>query len=207
MRRLDSIEDLNRAAKALVDGHAEFGPVLNLVGPLRLRRREGGFSGLLYIILAQQVSTASARALWQRTVDGGFDQPSGLLRAGDAELRQAGFSRQKIAYARALAQAGIDYEALAGMEDDDLIARLMALKGIGRWSAEIYAKFSLGRPDIFAAGDLALQEAVRALHDLPARPDEDQTRAIAAAWSPHRTVAATILWQYYAHLKSREGVI
>ena len=206
MLRLDTAQDLERAADRLAAAHPEFRPILDLCGPLRLRRREGGFAGLLYIILAQQVSTASARALWEKTQAAGLADPARLLAASEDTLKTAGFSRQKIAYAHALAEARIDYAALADLPDEALIDRLMTLKGVGRWSAEIYAKFSLGRPDIFAAGDLALQEAVRALRGLDTRPTEDQTRAIAARWSPLRTVAATILWQYYAHLKNREGV-
>jgi DNA-3-methyladenine glycosylase II len=121
-------------------------------------------------------------------------------------LRAAGLSRQKIRYIRALAEAGIDFDALRGVPDDEIVATLVALPGIGRWTAEIYAMFSLGRADVFAPNDLALQEAARLLFALPERPKERALRGMAEAWTPWRTVAAGMLWHYYHHAKSREGI-
>jgi DNA-3-methyladenine glycosylase II len=115
-------------------------------------------------------------------------------------------SRPKARYALALAAAPLDYGALRAAPDAEVVARLVALPGIGRWTAEIYAMFSLGRADVFAAGDLALQEAARAGFGLPVRPREGELRAMAEAWSPWRAVAARALWAYYRVLKSREGI-
>ena len=112
----------------------------------------------------------------------------------------------KMRYARALAQSDVDFDALAGLPDAEVIKRLTAITGIGVWTAEIYAKFSLGRADAFAAGDLALQEGARMLYGLAERPTEKELRAIAEAWRPWRSVAARILWAYYAYMKSREGI-
>jgi DNA-3-methyladenine glycosylase II len=117
-----------------------------------------------------------------------------------------GLSRPKMRYARALAGAGIDYAALGAMPDADVVRTLVAVPGIGVWTAEIYAMFSLGRADVFAPGDLALQEAARILFDLPDRPSERQLRAMAQDWSPWRAVAARALWAYYRVARGREGI-
>ncbi len=126
--------------------------------------------------------------------------------ADDASLRAVGLSRQKMRYARALAVADLDFEGLRGLATDEVVARLVALPGIGPWTAEIYAMFSLGRADVFAPGDLALQEAARMLFSLEARPSERALRAMAQAWSPWRSVAARLLWAYYRVEKQREGI-
>jgi DNA-3-methyladenine glycosylase II len=128
-----------------------------------------------------------------------------IAAASDAGLRAAGLSRQKARYLKALAMARLDYAALRLGPDDQVIATLTALPGIGQWTAEIYAMFALGRADILAAGDLALQEAARLLFDLPARPGAQDLRAMAADWSPWRGVAARLLWAYYRQTKGREG--
>ena len=125
--------------------------------------------------------------------------------ASEETLRAAGFSRQKARYARALAAAEIDYPGLAELPDAEVVAILTAVPGIGRWTAEIYLAFSLGRADVLPAGDLALQEAARHLYGLPERPGEQALRDMARAWSPWRAVAARALWAYYRHVKSREG--
>ncbi len=109
-------------------------------------------------------------------------------------------------YARALAQAGLDFDALRRAPNDEVIATLVALPGIGSWTAEIYAMFSLGRADVFAPGDLALQEATRMLFALEGRPSEKALRGMAEAWSPWRGVAARLLWAYYRVVKEREGM-
>ncbi len=120
-------------------------------------------------------------------------------------LRDLGLSRQKARYACALAEAGIDYEALRHAPNDEVIKTLTAVTGIGVWTAEIYAMFSLGRADVFAPGDLALQESARMLFDLPDRPKEKPLRQMAEAWSPWRSVAARALWAYYHVAKDRGG--
>ncbi|MEO0865070.1 MAG: DNA-3-methyladenine glycosylase 2 family protein, partial [Pseudomonadota bacterium] len=121
-------------------------------------------------------------------------------------LRAAGLSRQKISYALALADAGIDYDALRHAPDADVIATLTRVKGIGVWTAEIYAMFALGRADVFAPGDMALQEAARMIYDLPERPKERDLRAMSAAWSPWRAVAARLFFTYYRVAKGKEGI-
>ena len=175
-------------------------------GPLPLRRKPDGFAELLSAIVSQQVSTASANAIWGRMKEAGLTGPRKIIWASDDDLRAVGLSRQKIRYARALAEARIDYPALREAPTDEVIATLVAVPGIGAWTAEIYAMFSLGRADVFAHGDLALQEAARILYDLPDRPKERQMRQMAEAWSPWRSVAARLFWAYYRVAKNREGI-
>ncbi|MFN4153356.1 MAG: DNA-3-methyladenine glycosylase family protein [Paracoccaceae bacterium] len=177
-----------------------------LCGPLPLRRRTDGFGALLSAIVSQQVSVASAAAIWGRLEAAGLTEATMMAQASDAALRAVGLSRQKARYARALARAGIDFEALRGLPDDRVIATLVAVPGIGVWTAEIYAMFALGRADVFAPGDLALQEAARLLYGLEARPAEKVLRGMAEAWSPWRSVAARVLWAYYRVAKEREGI-
>ena len=179
---------------------------LELTGPLPLRRKPDGFAELLSAIVSQQVSTASANAIWGRMKEARLTGPRKILWASDDDLRAVGLSRQKIRYARALAEARIDYPALREAPTDEVIATLVAVPGIGAWTAEIYAMFSLGRADVFAHGDLALQEAARILYDLPDRPKERQMRQMAEAWSPWRSVAARLFWAYYRVAKNREGI-
>ena len=159
-----------------------FAGALAQTGPLPLRRREDGFASLLDAIVSQQVSVASANATWRRLDQAGLTGSGAMAVAEDDLLRACGLSRQKMRYARALAQADLDYVALRTAPDDAVIATLVALPGIGRWTAEIYAMFSLGRADVFAPGDLALQEAARVLFGLPERPAEKALRGMAEAW-------------------------
>ena len=183
-----------------------FAEALRATGPLPLRRNQGGFATLLDAIVSQQVSVASADAIWKRLEAAGLTEANAVLAADEAALRACGLSRQKMAYARALAEAGIDYDALQLAPSDQVIATLVAVKGIGVWTAEIYAMFALGRADVLAAGDLALQESARILFDLPKRPSDRELRALALEWSPWRGVAARLLWAYYHLAKAREGV-
>jgi DNA-3-methyladenine glycosylase II len=183
-----------------------FAEALAQTGPLPLRRREDGFAALLASIVSQQVSTASARAIWGRLEAAGLTCPETLAEATDEALRACGLSRQKARYGRALAASGIDFDALRALPDEEIVARLVAVPGIGRWTAEIYAMFALGRADVFAPADLALQEAARILFALPERPRERAFREMAEAWRPWRSVAAQILWAYYHVARGREGI-
>ena len=183
-----------------------FDAALRLTGPLPLRRKPDGFAALLDAIVAQQVSVAAATAIWGRVQAAGFTSPGQVSRASEDDLRACGLSRPKARYAKALAGAGIDFVGLRDAPTAEVIAALVAVPGIGPWTAEIYAMFSLGRADVFAPGDLALQEAARLVFDLSERPSEKQLRAMAQAWSPWRGVAARLLWAYYRLAKQREGI-
>lgn len=175
-------------------------------GQIPLRRREGGFEALLSAIVSQQISVAAAAGIWARVKAAGADTPEGLLALDDEGLRACGLSRPKQRYARGLAEANLDFDALALMSDEEAAATMTALPGIGRWTAEMYLMFSLGRADVFAPGDLALAESARMLFDLDARPTPKVFDAMAAEWSPWRAVAARVLWAWYRVAKGREGV-
>ena len=197
---------VSEGAEWLAARHPDFARLLTETGPLPLRRRPDGFAALLDAIIGQQVSTASANAIWAKLEVAGLADEQAMRQASEDDLRACGFSRQKIRYGKALAEARLDYTALRVLPDEDLITTLTALPGIGRWTAEVYAIISLGRADVFAPGDLALQEAARLLFALPERPRDRDLRAMAEAWSPWRAIAARALWAYYRVTKSREGI-
>lgn len=205
-RIIETPDCVAEGAAWLAQAEPRFAHALDLTGPLPLRRRKDGFEELLSAIVSQQVSVASARAIWGRMQDAGLTGPRRIAGASDDELRAAGLSRQKIRYARALAGAGIDFASLRAAPDEQVITVLTDVPGIGRWTAEIYAMISLGRADVFAPADLALQEAARLLFDLPDRPKDRALRQMAEAWSPWRAVAARALWAYYHVAKDREGI-
>ena len=183
-----------------------FDAALKLTGPLPLRLRKDGFSSLLDAIVSQQVSVASANAIWKRLEDAKLTGARRVQAATEDDLRACGLSRQKIRYAHELARAGIKFNALRDLPTHDVIETLIVVPGIGRWTAEIYAMFSLGRADVFAPGDLALQEGARILFDLGERPSEKELRVLSQDWSPWRSVAARLLWAYYHVAKDREGI-
>ncbi len=199
-------QDVAEGAAWLAANEPRFALALAAVGEVPLRRRPDGFAALMDAIISQQVSVASANAIKTRMGAAGFDVRAQVALATEQELRAAGLSRQKAGYALALAHSTVDFDALRQMPDEAVIADLVAVKGIGRWTAEIYAMFALGRADVFAPNDLALQEAARHLFGLDARPKEAELRAMALAWSPWRAVAARILFAYYHVVKSREGI-
>ena len=206
-RIIISLDCVAEGAGWLAKQEPRFAEALPLVGALPLRREEDGFAALLRAIVGQQVSVASARAIWGRLEGLGLTDATAMASASDEDLRAAGLSRQKARYGRALAQSGIDFSVLRGIPDAEVVRQLVAVPGIGVWTAEIYAMFALGRADVFAPGDLALQEAARMLFRLEARPTEKALRMMAEAWSPWRSVAARILWAYYRVAKDREGVM
>jgi DNA-3-methyladenine glycosylase II len=185
-----------------------FGEILERAGQPRFRRRRNGFGTLLHIILEQQVSIDAAAAMHKRLL-GLCDPltPEAYLTLDDATLRSCGFSRQKMGYARHLAamvsSGRFDFHRLSQADDETALADLLSIKGIGRWSAEIYLLFALGRPDIWPAGDLGLQVAIRDHLGAGTRPDEAEVRRLGEAWRPWRSVAACIFWQSYLHARRR----
>lgn len=169
-----------------------------------VRRRPVGFSGLLQIVMAQQVSAQSAAAIIGRLTAAARPlTPEAFLALDETALRGIGLSRQKMRYGRALAEdvvAGrIDFRAVRRMDDETAIAHLVQAKGIGRWSAEVYLLFALQRPDVWPADDLAVQVAVQTLKGLSDRPRGDAMRALAEPWRPFRSAAARFLWHMYRH--------
>ena len=204
-RIIETPDCVAEGAAYLARREPRFAQALKLTGPLPLRRKRDGFAALLDAIVSQQVSVASSTAIWDRLKTAGLIGPRKIMWASDDELRACGLSRQKIRYARELAGAGIRFSDLRTCRTDEVIETLVTVPGIGRWTAEIYAMFSLGRADVFAPGDLALQEAARVLFEMEARPSEKVLREMAMEWSPWRGVAARLLWAYYRVAKEREG--
>lgn len=176
------------------------------IGPLPLRRRPDGFAAMADAIIGQQISVAAAGSIRARMEAAGLLSEEALRQADDEALRAAGLSRPKARYLRGIAEARLDWAGLRALPDDEAIAQLTALPGIGVWTAEIYLKFALGRADVFAAGDLALQEGARLLYGLDSRPGPAALRVLAGPWQPWRAVAARGLWAYYRLAKGREGV-
>ena len=205
-RIIETSADVEEGAAHLCVQCPRLAHACTLTGPLPLRRKPDGFAELLSAIVSQQVSVASASAIWARMKEAGLSEQAMVARATEDDLRAAGLSRQKIKYSKALAEAAIDYDRLRGAPTDEVMKTLIQVPGIGTWTAEIYAMFSLGRADVFAPGDLALQESARVLYDLPERPKEREMRQMAEIWSPWRSVAARILWAYYRVVKDREGI-
>lgn len=178
--------------------------------PLRLQ--QPGFEGLARIIVGQQLSVQSAAAIWGRCHE--KLQPFGadrVMRAREATLKAAGLSAPKIRTLRATAQAvrsgALELAPGAYPDDDTLREAMLAVTGIGPWTADIYIMFSLGRPDAFAAGDLALQIGAQLAYDLPDRPKPDELVELAEAWRPWRGVAARLLWRYYGHVKTQKSAV
>ena len=200
-------QQLDEGIAALAD-EPVFRAILDRAGTPRFRRRRNGFATLLHIILEQQVSIDAAAAMHRRLSDICRPlAPEPFLALDDATLRRCGFSRQKMDYARRLSQAvasgAFDFARLEAAADAAVLAELISLKGIGRWSAEIYLIFALGRSDVWPAADLGLQFAVADCLGLAERPGERQLREIGDAWAPWRSVAACLFWQSYLHARGR----
>ena len=202
---------LRADAVALAAADVRLGRAAALAGDFPIVLRPPGFGTLLRIILEQQVSVGAARAMWERLA-AQLDAvtPEAFLALDDETLRRCGFSRQKAGYGRALAATlaagGLDLPAMEALDDVAVIERLCALKGIGRWSAECYLLWALGRPDVLPAQDMALQVGWQWLTDAPARPTPEQLRAVAEPWRPRRTAAAFLIWHaYLAVLAARRG--
>jgi DNA-3-methyladenine glycosylase II len=208
-RRIDTEADIEAGLTALLAADPRLEPVAAKAGRLPLRRRPGGFPGLAGIVVSQQLTTASANAIWGRLA-AAYDPftPQALIRARAVRLAGLGLSAPKIRalkeIAKAIAAGRLDCEALPGLSADAAHAALCAIHGIGPWSADVYLLFCLGHPDAWPAGDLALQEAARLAFALPARPSFKETIALADPWRPWRGVAARLLWAYYRAVKQRD---
>ncbi|HML07248.1 MAG TPA: DNA-3-methyladenine glycosylase 2 family protein [Xanthobacteraceae bacterium] len=202
--------DLDAGLAALGRADPRFLTLIAAAGRPPLRRRPDGFAGLAAIIVAQQLSTASADAIWARLV-AAFDplEPAAIMRARAARLARLGLSSAKIRALKAIARAIIRGElvltTLSGLAAEDAHAALTAVHGIGPWTADIYLLSCLGHADAWPAGDLALQEAARLAFALPTRPTVKEMQVLAETWRPWRAVAARVLWTYYRNVKKREG--
>jgi DNA-3-methyladenine glycosylase II len=203
---IKSRKGLEAHLDALVAVAPEFAGVRIATGEFDLRWLQPGYAGLVWVVMGQQISVAAAKAIMARLVAAlGEVTPENVLAASDELLRGAGLSGAKVSTVRAIAlavEAGLDLGALKDVQAEQAVATLRAVKGIGPWTAEVYLLFALGHPDIFPAGDLALQESARLAFDLQARPKEKELLSRAEAWRPHRAAAARLLWAYYRVARS-----
>ena len=199
-----TVERIKQGLDALAATDTRVAEQLERVGYPEARLRDRGYKTLLRTIVGQQVSVAAATSMWTKLeAELGPDfTPSCLLERDFDTLRACGLSRQKQGYARSLCElveaGAVDFDAMPA-DDEEAIAQLTQIKGIGRWSAEIYLLFAEGRADIWPAGDLAVQEGVKRLLDLEERPKEKECRALGEQWSPHRGPMAIFTWHYYAN--------
>ena len=196
---------MRKSIKALVDICPSIARAHKLVGTPPPRNREGGFEALLRIIIDQQISVQAGAAIWKRVEVGLIEcNPEKVLKVGEDALRSYGLSRPKAHCVYLLAESIIngtlDLKALETYENDVVLGHLMAIKGVGRWTAEIYLMFVLSRPDVWPSGDLALAEAVKRLLKLEKRPTVSELDIIAERWRPERTAAAVFLWHCYKKL-------
>lgn len=195
-------DSIRAAVEALAQRERAFAGVVERHGIPEPRQSEPGAHTLLRTIVGQQVSVAAARSMWSK-LESAYGSPPDLeaiLKASDEELRTAGISRQKAGYARSLAElvlsGGLELGSLPE-DDEEAVALLTRIKGIGRWSAEIYLLFAEGRPDVWPAGDLAVQVEIGRLLDLGEKPSEKRLREVAEAWRPRRGAAAILAWHSY----------
>jgi DNA-3-methyladenine glycosylase II len=193
---------LQRALAHLGKADRDFARAIVEVGPPPPRSRPAGFMGLLHVIVAQQVSTHAAKAISARLDEALEDKtPAAFLKLTDADLRAVGFSRQKVIYGRDLAAAFLDgrlsMAKLRRQSDEEVIAAITSVKGLGVWSAEVFLLFGLRRPDVLPAHDLGLIVAAQRMKRLQERPSPDQLREIAEPWRPYRSYASRMLWHYY----------
>lgn len=208
-RRIDTNSNLEKGLDALCAVAPELRPVIESLPAIPLRQRAPGFRGLAEIITAQQVSKASASAIFGRltALIDPLDAPT-FLASGEPPLIEAGLSRAKQStltnLAHAIEAGDLNPDDLCIMPVEEAMQQLTALKGIGPWTAEVFLLFCAGHPDIFPAGDIALQQAAGDLAGLKQRPDEKTTRLMAQQWSPWRGVAARVLYAHYSHARNRE---
>lgn len=199
--KIEDESSLALALQRLAETDADVARGLEQAGLPPLRYRPPGFATLLRIIVAQQVSLAAAASIWVRLEATCQPlEPERLLALSDDDLRAAGLSRQKQGYARSLArlmdQGELDLPALEALEDEAAVAHITRVKGLGRWSAEVYLLFSHGRPDVWPADDVGLMIGMERLKQLPERPTVRQMRALAEDWRPYRAAGARLLWHY-----------
>jgi DNA-3-methyladenine glycosylase II len=210
--RIDSVAALASHIDALVAIDPRLAPVRDFAGPVRPRISPAGFAGIAKVITGQQLSVTSAAAIWSRfeTLPGALD-PVTYLSLSEETVRAIGFSGSKFRTVRAVAEAivagELDFEHLETLPAEVAVQYLVAHKGIGPWTAEVYLMFCAGHPDVFPAGDLALLKAVQHGLGLDARPSIKDMIGIAAEWAPHRSAAALLFWRYFAVMRDREGIL
>ncbi|WP_435948939.1 DNA-3-methyladenine glycosylase family protein [Psychrobacter sp. DM8] len=203
---IENLATLQAHIEALINIEPRFAPMYSAVGVPSLRRNDGGFEQLMRAIVGQQLSVAAASSIWQRLVDTQLTTPQAILAADDELLRAQGLSRQKIRYVRSLAEHDIDFKTLKTLPDEEVIKTLTTVLGIGRWTAQMYLLFSLGRADVFAVDDLAIRVSAMTPLELVERPTPKQLQTLTQEWSPYRSAASLLLWAHYGWLRDKTAV-
>ena len=203
---IETSEELKAHILALIEIEPRFAPIYKQVGTPSLRRNEGGFDSLMRAMVGQQLSVAAAASIWQKLADSGLTSALAISKAGDEDLKTHGLSKQKIRYVRSLVEHDIDYSALRNMDDAEVIDTLTAVVGIGRWTAEMYLLFSLGRADVLAVDDLAIRVGAMPVLELEERPTPKQLKLATQPWSPYRSAASLLLWAHYGWMRSKQAM-
>jgi DNA-3-methyladenine glycosylase II len=207
---IETLDDVAASVAALAKRDRRLKAVIEIAGALPLRRRAAGFAGLARVIVGQQLSVASASAIWAR-LEAAFPDftPQAIAKARTPKLKKAGLSAAKIKTLKAIAAAcaaGLDLDNLGSLEPDEARRRLQEIKGVGPWTADIYLLFCLGHPDVFPHGDLALRNAVAEAFGTAAPMDPAELAAMAEHWAPHRSVAAYLFWAFYGAKRAKKVV-
>tara|TARA_X000000368_G_C22920096_1_gene662653 strand:+ start:285 stop:905 length:621 start_codon:yes stop_codon:yes gene_type:complete len=200
---LNSQKNINKGLDFLSKKDPNLANLIRSIHDFSFPKRNTGFEALLKIIISQQLSTIAANSIWNRLIDNDLISKINILGASEQILLSNGLSRQKCTYVKALANEDINYDDLAKKSSEEVISRLTQIKGIGKWTAQIYCLFSLGKANIFPSGDLALQEAIKIIFGLKERPSEQEVIKISENWNPWKSLAAHLLWDYYNKIKKK----
>ena len=200
---LNSQKDVNQGLNYLSKKENCLTNLIITINDFPIPKRSSGFEALLKIIISQQLSTKAANSIWNKFIDSNLTSRTNILAANEQTLLSRGLSRQKCIYVKALANEDINYNDLAKKSSEEIVNRLTQIKGIGKWTAQIYCLFSLGKANIFPSGDLALQEAIKIIFGLKERPSEQEVIKISENWDPWKSLAAHLLWDYYNKIKKK----
>ncbi len=206
---MSSTDDVHKHLGILRRRDKKIAAAIKAAGLPGSRKLRPGFATLIRIIVDQQVSVAAGASIWAKLLaaTGGEVTPSRLLNLAESGLRSCGFSGQKARYALGAAEAAaagdLDFDALETMPDEDVRAKLIALKGVGPWTVDIYLMFGMGRPDVWPVGDLVIQHSARALLGLRTRPSPERLTKLGENWRPYRSSAALLLWHYWHHVSEK----
>ena len=206
IKKIQTTEQLKSHIMALITIEPRFVAIYEQVGVPDLRRNAGGFEQLLRAMVGQQLSVVAASSIWNKLLDANLTSPQTITLVEDDMLRAQGLSKQKIRYTRSLIDHNIDFDALTIMSDEDVLRVLTAIIGIGRWTAEMYLLFSLGRADILAVDDLAIKVAAMDVLGLKERPTPKQLKTATQEWSPHRSAASLLLWSHYGWMHNKKAL-
>ena len=202
-KTLNSQKDVNQGLNYLSKKDNCLSNLISMINDFPLPKRNSGFEALLKIIISQQLSTKAANSIWNKFIGSNLTSRTNILAANEQTLLFHGLSRQKCIYVKALANENINYDELAKKSSEEIVNRLTQIKGIGKWTAQIYCLFSLGKANIFPSGDLALQESIKIIFGLKERPSEQEVIKISEKWDPWKSLAAHLLWNYYNKIKKK----